>query len=127
RVEHAVGCDNDRYLPVPQVAMTIELRAAPGADVVAVEQRPQGEAQWVQLPAGLSVDAFHARLSLVVSVPEDGEYELSLVSTGLSRLYLGDELVVDNWQGWRPGGVPAGLGSQEARCKRPLQAGAIEL
>jgi len=127
RVAHAVGCDNDRYLPVPQTTMTIELRAAPGAQVLAVEQYPQGEAQWVQLPAGLSNDAFHARLSLVVSVPEDGEYELSLVSTGLSRLYLGDELVVDNWRGWRPGGVPAGLGSQEARCKRQLQAGALEL
>ena len=127
RVAHAVGCDNDRYLPVPQAAMTIELRAAPGAEVLAVEQRPHGEAQWVQLPAGLSGDAFHARLSLVVSVPEDGDYELSLVSTGLSRLYLGDELVVDNWQGWRPGGVPAGLGSQESRGKRQLRAGAIEL
>lgn len=127
RVAHAVGCDNDRYLPVPQTPMTIELRAAPGAPVVAVEERPQAEAQWVQLPAGLSADAFHARLSLVVPVPEDGEYELSLVSTGLSRLYLGDELVVDNWQGWRPGGMPAGLGSQEARCRRPLQAGPLAL
>jgi beta-glucosidase len=127
RVEHAAGCDNDRYLPVPQTPMTIELRAAPGAEVLAVEERALGEAQWNQLPAGLSVDAFHARLSLVVSAPEDGEYELSLVSTGLSRLYLGDELVVDNWQGWRPGGVPAGLGSQEARSKRHLRAGPIEL
>ncbi|HEY0476959.1 MAG TPA: glycoside hydrolase family 3 C-terminal domain-containing protein [Kofleriaceae bacterium] len=127
RVVHAVGCDNDRYLPVPQVAMTSELRAAPGAEVLAVEERPQAEAQWGRLPAGLSAEAFHARLSLVVSAPEDGEYELSLVSTGLSRLYLGDELIVDNWDGWRPGGVPVGLGSQEARCKRQLKAGAIEL
>jgi beta-glucosidase len=127
RVAHAAGCDNDRYLPVPQVATSIEFRVAPGAEVVAREERPHAEAQWVQLPAGLSADAFHARLSLVVSAPQDGEYELSLVSTGLSRLYIGDELVVDNWQGWQPGGVPAGLGSQEARCKRQLQAGPIEL
>jgi beta-glucosidase len=107
--------------------MTIELRAAPGAEVLAVQKRSHGEAQWVHLPGGLSPDAFHARLSLVVSAPEDGEYEMSLVSTGLSRLYLGDELVVDNWQGWRPGGFPVGQGSQEARCKRHLRAGAIEL
>ena len=127
RVEHAVGCENDRYLPVPQTAMTIELLAAPGAEVVAVEECPQGEKQWVQLPAGLSIAAFHARLSLVVPVPEDGEYELSLLSTGLSRLYVGDELVVDNWEGWRQGGFPVGLGSLEARRKRRLQAGAIEL
>lgn len=127
RVTHAVGCDNDRYLPVPQTAMAIELRAAVDGDVVAREQRAQGEAQWVQLPAGLSDQAFHARLSLVVTAPEDGEYELSLVSTGLSQLYLGDELVVDNWQGWQPGGVPAGLGSREARCKRVLKAGPVAL
>ena len=127
RVAHAVGCENDRYLPVPQTAMTIELRAAPGGEVLGIEQRPHAEAQWVQLPAGLSLGAFHARLSLVVTAPEDGEYELSLVSTGLSRLYLGGELVVDNWDGWRPGGFPVGLGSQEARCRRHLKAGAIEL
>jgi beta-glucosidase len=127
RVDHAVGCENDRYLPVAQAAMTIELRAAPGEKIAAVEQRPSGEAQWVQLPAGLSPGAFHARLALTVRVPEDGEYELSLVSTGLSRLYLGDEVLVDNWEGWRPGGVPAGLGSQEARSKRHLRAGPVEL
>src|SRR5262249_14765502 len=107
--------------------VTIELRAAPGAEVVAIEERPHGEVQWVQLPGGLSIEAFHARLSLVVPVPEDGEYELSVLSTGLSRLYVGDELVVDNWEGWRQGGFPVGLGSLEARCKRRLQAGAIEL
>ena len=127
RVEHAVGCDNDRYLPVPQVPMTSELRAAPGAEVLAREERLQGEAQWAGFPAGLSAKAFHARLSLAVPVPEDGEYELGLLSTGLSRLYLGDELVVDNWEGWRPGGFPVGLGSLEARCKRQLRAGTIEL
>jgi len=119
-----------RQRPVPTCATSRDdhrALCAPGAEVLAREERPYGEAQWVKLPAGLSADAFHARLSLVVFAPEDGEYELSLVSTGLSRLYLGDELVVDNWQGWRPGGVPVGLGSQEARCKRQLRAGAVEL
>jgi beta-glucosidase len=127
RVVHAVGCDNDRYLPVPEAAMTIEFRAAPGTEVLAREQRTRAEAQWVQLPAGVAFDAFHARLSLAVAVPEDGEYELSLLSTGLSRLYLGDELLINNWEGWQAGGFPAGLGSLEVRCTRPLRAGAIEL
>ncbi|HEX3476527.1 MAG TPA: glycoside hydrolase family 3 C-terminal domain-containing protein [Kofleriaceae bacterium] len=127
RVAHATGCDNDRYLPVPPAAMTIEFRGARGGEVLARDERSQAEAQWIQLPAGVSGDAFHARLSLVVTAPEDGEYELSLVSTGLSRLSLGDELLIDNWDGWRPGGFPAGLGSLEARCKRRLQAGATEL
>jgi beta-glucosidase len=127
RVAHAAGCDNDRYLPVPQTAMTIEFRGARGGEVLARDERSHAEAQWIQLPAGVSGDGFHARLSLVVTAPDDGEYELSLVSTGLSRLYLGDELLIDNWDGWRPGGFPAGLGSLEARCKRRLHAGAIEL
>ncbi|HSS01856.1 MAG TPA: glycoside hydrolase family 3 C-terminal domain-containing protein, partial [Kofleriaceae bacterium] len=127
RVVHAAGCDNDRYLPVPPVAMAIELRTAAGATVVAVEERPTAEAQWVQLPAGLSGDAFHARMSLVVHAPADGEYEVSLVSTGLSRLYLADKLIVDNWEGWRQGGFPAGLGSLEARARLALRAGPVEL
>src|SRR6185436_17970692 len=126
-VTHAAGCDNDRYLPVPPAAMTIEFRGARGGEVLARDERSQAEAQWIQLPAGVPGDAFHARLSLVVTAPEDGEYELGLVSTGLSRLYLGDELLIDNWDGWRPGGFPVGLGSLEARCKRRLRAGAIEL
>jgi beta-glucosidase len=107
--------------------MTVEFRAAAGETVLATDERPHGEAQWVQLPAGVPPDAFRARLSLTVTASEEGEYELSLVSTGLSRLYLGDELLVDNWQGWRPGGIPAGLGSQEARCRRQLPAGAHPL
>jgi beta-glucosidase len=130
RVVHAPGCDNDRYLPVPQVAMAIELRAAAGAGVIAVEERPTAEAQWVQLPAGLSGEAFHARMSLTVTAPEDGDYEVSLVSTGLSRLYLGaqpDKPIVDNWEGWRQGGFPAGLGSLEARARLALHAGPVEL
>lgn len=127
RVVHAVGCDNDRYLPVPAAAMAIEFRAAPGREVLAHEQRTTAEAQWVQLPAGVAFDAFHARLSLAISVPEDGEYELSLLSTGLSRLHLGDELLINNWDGWQPGGFPAGLGSREVRCKRTLRAGTLEL
>jgi len=127
RVVHAAGCDNDRYLPVPQVTMAIELRAAAGGDVAAVEQRPSAEAQWVQLPAGLSGEAFHARMSFTVTAPEDGEYEVSLVSTGFSRLYLADKLVVDNWEGWRQGGFPAGLGSLEARARLALRAGPVEL
>jgi beta-glucosidase len=127
RVTHAAGCDNDRYLPVPPVAMSVELRAAAGGEVRAVEQRPSAEAAWVQLPGGLSGEAFHARFSLVITAPEDGEYEISLVSTGYSRLYIGDELVVDNWEGWRQGGFPAGLGSQEARARRALRAGPVEI
>jgi beta-glucosidase len=127
RVTHAVGCDNDRYLPVPEVAMTIEFRAAAGGEVLAREQRSQAEAQWVQLPAGVSSQAFVARISLAVPVPHDGEYELSLVSTGLSRLYIGDELAIDNWAGWRQGGFPAGLGSLEARTTQTLRAGALAI
>ena len=123
RVEHAVGCDNDRYLPVARAAMTIEFRAAEGEKVLALERRPQGEAQWVNLPAGVPPDSFRARLQLEVTAPEEGEYELSLVSTGLSRLYLGDELIIDNWRDWQPGGALVGLGSREVRSRRRLPAG----
>jgi beta-glucosidase len=127
RVEHAVGCDNDRYLPVARAAMTIEFRAEDGERVLAMEERPHGEAQWVTLPAGVPPDGFRARLHLEVAAPDEGEYELSLVSTGLSSLYLGDELLIDNWKDWQPGGALVGLGSREVRCTRRLPAGTHRL
>ena len=151
RVSHAAGCDNDRYLPVAQSAMAIEFRAAGGEEVLAREARPQGEAQWVNLPAGVPADAFRARLHLEVSAPEAGEYELSLVSTGLSRLYLGDELLIDNkaggpaarWSAWvrekhaasgtcRPGRTSSSPNTVRARrgrawpsCKRSASASPV--
>lgn len=79
RVSHAVGCDNDRYLPVLQAAMRAEFSAAPGGAVAGHREWPAADAQWSEVPASLRADAFHARFELELVVEEAGEHELGLL------------------------------------------------
>ena len=127
RVSHALGCDNDRYLPVVKAATRVEFRAEQGGEVVARREWPSAEAQWLDTPAGLRAEAFQARFELHLVVEQEGEHEISLMSTGLSRLYLGNELVIDNWDGWRPGQALVGLASAESRRTLRLSAGTHQL
>jgi beta-glucosidase len=115
RVMYAAGCDNDRYLPAAQATARIEFRAAPGEEVLARWEWPTAEVHWNTMPEGVPGDAFHARLALELAVPEEGQHELSLLSTGFSKLFVDGALVIDNWEGWRPGRAMVGLGSAEAR------------
>ena len=110
-----------------QARTRIAFSAAPGGEVVARREWPSAEAQWNEMPAGLPIDAFHARLEVELPVEEAGEHELSLISTGSSRLYLvdgaGEKLVIDNWDDWRPGQALVGLASDEVRRTLHLPAG----
>jgi beta-glucosidase len=127
RVTGALGCDNDRYLPAAQASTRIEFRAAPGGEVLARWEWPAAEVHWIAMPEGVPADAFHARLALEVAVPEEDEHELSLVSTGFSRLLVDGELLIDNWEGWQPGRALVGLGSAEVRRAARLSAGVHQL
>ena len=122
RVSYAPGCDNDRFLPVATVPLAIEYRAAPGEAVLAREARPNGEVMWFRPPAGVPA-GFHARLRATIRVAEAGEYDLSLISTGPSRLALDGETVIDTWTDFRPGDTYFGYGSDERRVGRFLDAG----
>ncbi|MDP9371079.1 MAG: glycoside hydrolase family 3 C-terminal domain-containing protein, partial [Chloroflexota bacterium] len=121
-VTYAVGCDNDRFLPVSTAAIDIEYRAEPGDDILARERRPLGEVMWFGPPAGVPA-AFHARLTSTLRVEETGWYDLSLASAGFSRLAVDGEPVIDNWADFRPGGTYFGHGSDEIRARRFLDAG----
>jgi hypothetical protein len=46
---------------------------------------------------GLSGDGFSVRWEGVLAVPESGQYSFHLVSDDGSRLFLDDELIIDNW------------------------------
>ncbi|GHF48314.1 beta-glucosidase [Deinococcus metalli] len=123
-VSTAVGCDNDKYLPVPTVPVHIEYRAQAGGDVTAREDKPQAEVMWFAYPGGIDPTAFHGTLTLSVHAPQAGEYEFSLASAGLSRLRVDGEPLVDNWSAWQPGDTYFGFGSDEVRGRRTLEAGA---
>lgn len=121
-VTYAVGCDNDKFLPVLNTPVTIEYRAADTGPVLARDTHPQGEVMWFALPDGVPQD-FRAHLQAALHVSEDGEYELSLASAGLSRLSVDGEDVIDNWTAFQQGGTFLGFGSDEIRVRRALTAG----
>ena len=121
-VTYAVGCDNDKFLPISSAPLTIEYRA-PGSDVVlAREERPSGEVMWFTSPEGVPTN-FRARLTTTLRIAEAGEYDLSLVSAGLSRLLVDGEELIENWEHFRAGSSYFGLGSDEVRVRRFLRVG----
>ncbi|WP_019586125.1 glycoside hydrolase family 3 C-terminal domain-containing protein [Deinococcus apachensis] len=121
-VTFAVGCDNDRFLPTLDVPVRIEYFGE-GGEAIAAETRQGSEIMWFSFPEGVSPTAFRARLSLTLTVPGDGEYELSLFSAGLSRLAVDGKELIDHWTDWAPGDTYFGFGSDEVRVTRSLAAG----
>ena len=63
----------------------------------AIEERYQG--YWYNLsPApGVSPENFSARYTGYISVPSDGLYEIFLASEGFGKLFLNNNLFIDNW------------------------------
>jgi beta-glucosidase len=121
-VTYAMGCDNDKFLPLVPAPIQIEYRGAKGDAVLAREERATSEVMWFALPDGVPSD-FRARLTMTLQVPEPGEYELSLMSAGLSRLFVDGDEVIDNWTNYQPGGSYFGFGSDEIRARRSLSGG----
>src|ERR687885_1540347 len=80
-VTYAVGCDNDRFLPVSTAAVEIEYRSGPDQPVLLQETRPNGEVMWFPPPEGIPAD-FFARLTSTLDIAEAGDYELSPASAG---------------------------------------------
>jgi len=124
RTKYAVGCDNDRFLPVLQTPVQIEYLDMSG-HVVTREEWSLSEKMWFALPEGVP-DDFRARLTLSVEAPQEGTYELSLASAGRTRLQLDGTPAIDNHSGWMPGDTYFGFGSHEQRTALHLRAGSHE-
>lgn len=79
---------------------------------------------WLQEVApGVDRGGFSARLNTRFTPTENGAYHFGLASAGLSRLFIDDQLVVDNWDHWEPGDTYFGNGSAEAVGEQHLEAG----
>jgi beta-glucosidase len=125
-VRHAPGCTNHRLLPLLPGGVSLDYfeTETPRGDPVSSERRDEAEVMWLDtLPNGVTSDVFSARLLANLVPAESGEYEFSLVSAGLSRLYVDGSLVVDNWDIWRPGDNYFGAGSDEVLGSRWLDSG----
>lgn len=130
------GCTNYKYLPLLSNRQLVSLEGQPGfsaeyfnslnlsGPVVCRKQTPETEVMWFE-PAGPGVTPAHfsARFTARLTPEASGEHHFSLVSAGLSRLFINGQLVVDNWDAWQPGDSYFTFGSREATGVVELQAG----
>jgi beta-glucosidase len=66
---------------------------------------------------------FSARWTGTFTAPKTGAYTFSLASVGLSRLYIDDQEVIDNWTDQTHGEPPSGLDAQEIVAEVEITAG----
>jgi len=63
----------------------------------AVEEKLQGYWHNLSPAPGINPDNFSVRYSAILNVPASGVYEFSLSSDDFAKLYLNNELFIDNW------------------------------
>jgi len=143
QVEYAEGCSIHKYLPAPaQGALTAEPGGDPGLclrlfsnmefDGVPISERTVALADtpWGFTPLGLSAgpasafdrNRFSAVLDGWLQADEDGDYGIGMLSSGLTRLYVDGELLIDNWDDQQRGDALFGVGSTEKRIVLELTA-----
>lgn len=137
QIDHAPGCANHKYLPVPEPGMLsfggepgvrVSLFEADDAEPVAERQvvlgfNPMGGLPLNGLAGRRLGDGFRACLEAGFTPTQDGEHEFGLLSAGLSRLYLDDVELIDNATAWEPGDAFFTQGSTERRATARLVAG----
>ena len=112
---YRTGDDPDKpniYIPVSYTHLDVYKRQAQGELMYFLDVMP-----------GVNAWEFSARLSARVTPDADGEHHFSLASAGLSRLFVDDALLVDNWTNWQKGDTYFGFGSNAVAGAIDLQAG----
>jgi beta-glucosidase len=123
---HAAGADNHRWVPVLDEPMEVVFFNSTDLSGPVVQRKtyPRTEQMWAgAVEPGVSGEAFSARATVAYTVPEDGSYQLSLISAGLSRCLLDGDVIVDAWTGWTAGQTYFTFGCDEVMATRTLRAG----
>jgi beta-glucosidase len=138
RVAYEQGCTNHRVPPLVdarllragtegnQHGMAIEYFTSVnvGGSAIAHQILSTSAKAWARdLPAGVESLPFAARATARFAPDEAGSYTFSLISAGLSRLFLDGREVIDNWTRQSPGLDFFGFGSAGAEASVELEAG----
>jgi beta-glucosidase len=129
-LSYELGCVNHKLLPKPdarQLAGGLQARyyASPNPDGDVVREEAVGpEKTWMgeALP-GLPPGGFSARIEGTFTPSESGAHTFGLASAGLSRLFVNDVELIDNWTHQTRGGTYFGMGSNEETARVELAAG----
>jgi beta-glucosidase len=140
KIGFEVGCTNHKLLPLINPAwltpasdqgghgLTIEFFNNPdlsGAPVKTMLAETT-ELSWLgEFDPEVNATEFSARLTGQFTAPESGRYAFGLSSTGLSRLTIDGQEVIDNWTEQQPGESFTGIGSAELTFEMDLAAGQI--
>ncbi len=135
QIGYALGCTNYKLLPLLHGAQIAQPDGGGqglsaeyfnstdlSGNVVWRTSISQAEHMWLDRAGPGVADVFSARFRTRFTPDEDGEHHFSLVSAGLSRLFVDDQLVVDNWDAWQQGDNYFGAGSTEAIGTLDLRA-----
>jgi len=120
------GCVNYKQLPLLPGPIAVEYFNSTdlSGEVVARQEIAAGELMWfMDVLPGVNPWQFSARLTTRFTPEAGGEHHFGLTSAGLSRLYVDDTLLVDNWRAWQKGGSYFGFGSDEVAGAAELRAG----
>lgn len=141
-IDHAVGTHIDKYLPgIPpdmlrpadesaRPGLLVEYRNGDGFEGDVVETRVVRRCQALimgQFSEHVDPNAFSMRYTGTITPEVDGIHTFGLLSFGKSRLYVDDELVIDNWDHQERGDAFFGMGSAEKQGQATLQAGEAHL
>jgi len=120
------GADCYRWVPVLQQPMAVtyfhstDLSGEPALTVT----YPSSEKLWAgHVEPGIDPLHFSARASLRFLPPADGDYQISLTSAGLSRVFFDGEPVIEAWESWSRGATYFTFGCDERIVSRRLRAG----
>jgi len=121
-----VGCTN--YKTLPMLPDTFVIEYFNGSDlsgeVVHRAELIGSEIMWLgEVAPGVDPARFSARLKASFTPAESGDYQFGLVSAGLSRLWVDDQRLVNNWESWERADSYFGAGSAQVVGVKSLEAG----
>ncbi len=125
-LSYELGCTNYRLIPLLREEIDVTYYNSPdlsGAAVASARLAEAGLLWFDKVAPGVDPKNFSARLTARLTPTEGGEYHCGLVSAGRSRLLVNGQLLIDNWQGWRPGQNYFGQASDEQLARLTMQAG----
>lgn len=123
---HAKGVANNRLVRLFRGTVHIDYFDSLdlSGPTVFSEDVDMSERFWMDsISKSFDITAFSARLRFSYTPEADGEHVFGLVSAGRSRLRVGGEELIENWDSWTRGQNYFTAGSDERQSKVELKAG----